>query len=179
MARSMAPVDSAGFRSREGEGERGANIRRVRRVLVALVSISGILLGVGGVLVADDSMSRQCCWGWRQSTGSSLGVFVIIRIATYLSLRRSFGGKLNDNWPTRQDGAGRNIGAACCPDKVGSSGCALCGASEKLVQVEVGHTGRSVGRLPRASLQRAVRILLYGIEFNDHWMRFSIVLTEN
>ena len=52
---------------------------------------------------------------------------------TYITipgLHKSFGGKPDDNRPTRQDGGGRMIGAACCPKKVGSSGCALYGVSE-------------------------------------------------
>ena len=52
---------------------------------------------------------------------------------------------------------GRRVGAACCPEKVGSSGCNLHGSLEELLQVELGHTGRGVGRRPCASLQRAVR----------------------
>ena len=157
MAWAMAPVESVGFCSREGEGEGGADLRRVWWVLVAQVSSAGRFLGVGGVLVEDDSMPRQCCGGWRKSAGSSLGIFAIIRIAPYLILLRSFGGKPDDNRPNRWDGVGRNIGAAWCPGKVGSSRWALCGASEKLLWVEVGQTGRSVGRRPHASLQRAVR----------------------
>ena len=41
----MAPVDIDGFRSREGEGEGGTNLRRVQRVLVARVPAAGILSG--------------------------------------------------------------------------------------------------------------------------------------
>ena len=41
---------------------------------VAQVSAAGILLSIGGVLVAADSMPRQCHWGWRQLMGSYLGV---------------------------------------------------------------------------------------------------------
>ena len=62
MAQAMAPVGSAGIRSREGEGEGGADLRRVLRVLVAQVSTSGRLSWVEGVLVAADSMPRQFCW---------------------------------------------------------------------------------------------------------------------
>ena len=89
--------------------------------------------------------------------GSSRGVFVLMCSAPYLGLRRNLGGKPDDNWPTRRDGVGQRVGAACCPNKVGSSGCDLHGASEELVRVEVGHTGRGVGRRPCASLQQAVR----------------------
>ena len=59
----MAPVNSAGFRSREGKGEGGADIQRVRRVLVAQVSASGRLTFVRGVLVAENFMPRKCCQG--------------------------------------------------------------------------------------------------------------------
>ena len=65
-------------------------------------------------------------------------------------------GKPNNNKPTRQDGVGRRVGATCCPEKVGSSGSALHGASEGLVLLGVDHTGRSVVRRPRAFLRRAV-----------------------
>ena len=152
----MAPVESSGFHLREGGGEGGADIRRVQQVLILLVSASGRLSGVGGVPVAANSMPMQCCWGWGKLTGSSLGICVTKRIAPYLSLCRIFEGKTDNNRPTRQDGVGRKIGAACCPDKVGSSGFALCRASEDLVRVVVGHIGRSFGRRPRASLQGVV-----------------------
>ena len=66
-------------------------------------------------------------------------------------------GKLDNNHPTRQDGVGCRVGAVCCPDKVGSSGCALHRASEGLGLLGVGHTGISVVRHPCAFLQRAVR----------------------
>ena len=58
----------------------------------------------------------------------------------------------------------RRVGAACCPDKVGPSGCALHWASEELVILGVGHTVSSAGRRPRASLQQAVRTLSVGME---------------
>ena len=150
----MAPVESDGFRLREGEGEGGTDLRRVKRVLILQVSASGRLLGVGGVTVAANSMIRQCCWGWGQSTVSSLGVCVIKRITQYLSLRRSFGVKLDENMPNRRDGVGRKIRAACCPKNMESSGFALCRALEDLVRVVLCHTGRSFGRRPRDSLQR-------------------------
>ena len=72
-------------------------------------------------------------------------------------LRSSFGGKLNNNLPTRQDCVGHIFGAACCTDKVGSSGRALHRDSEGLVLLGVGHTGRSVVRRPRAFLRLKVR----------------------
>ena len=50
----------------------------------------------------------------------------------------------------------QKIGDTCCPDKVGSSGFALCRASEELGSLEVGHKGRRVGRLPCAYLRREV-----------------------
>ena len=59
----MAPVESAGFRSREGEVEGDADLRRVQRVLVFQVSVAGILLEVRGVLVTADSVPRHCRWG--------------------------------------------------------------------------------------------------------------------
>ena len=153
----MFPVESASLRSREGEGEGGADLRRLWWVLVAQVSASGRLLGVRGVIVTANFMPRQCCRGRRKLTRLYLGVFVVICIAPYISLRRSLGRKLDENRPNRRDGVGQKTGDACFPDKVGYSGCALCGALDKLVQVEVGHTGRSVGRRPRASLRREVR----------------------
>ena len=128
----------------------------MRRVLILQVSAAGRLLGVGGVPVADDSMPRQCRQVWGQSKGLSVGICVIKRSAQYLSLRRSFEGKPDNNRPTRRDGVGQKIRAACCPEKVGSSGFDLCGASEDLVSVEVSHRGRIPRRRPRASLQRAV-----------------------
>ena len=156
MAWAMAPVEISGFCSREGEGEGGADLQRVRRILVVQVSAADILLGVEGVLVSADSIPNQYCQGWRQLTGFSLGVFLIIRIAPYLSLHRSFGGKPDDNRTTQKDGVGRKIRPVCCSNKVGSYGCALYEDSENLVRVEVGHTGRSSGRSPCASLWRAV-----------------------
>ena len=72
-------------------------------------------------------------------------------------LRSSFGGKPNNNHPSRQDGVGLDFGAACCPNKVGSSGRALHGALEGLVLLGVGHTWRSVVRRPCALLRLAVR----------------------
>ena len=48
----MTPVESAGFCLKEGEGDGDADLRRVRRVMVAQVSTAGRLSGVGGVLVA-------------------------------------------------------------------------------------------------------------------------------
>ena len=104
-------------------------------------------------------MPTYCCWGWRQSTGSSLCVFVIIHIALYRGLCRRFGRKPDGNRPTWRDGVGQNIRYTCCTDKVESSGCALCVASEKLVRVDVDYTWKSVGRCHRASIQRAVRTL--------------------
>ena len=81
-------------------------------------------------------------------------------------LRSSFGGKPDNNQPTRQDGVGRRFGAACCPDKVGSSGRALHGASEGQVLLGVGHTGTSVVRRRCAFLRLAVRspyvVRMYG-----------------
>ena len=59
----MAPVESSGFRLREGEGEVGTDLRRVKQLLVVQVSAAGRLSGVGGVLVADDYIPRQCCRG--------------------------------------------------------------------------------------------------------------------
>ena len=155
----MAPVESAGFRLREGEGEGGADIQRIQRVLVAQVSATGIFLCVWDFLFTANSILMQCFWGWRYSTGSSQCVLVIICIAPYLGLRGSFGGKLDDNRPTRQDGVGRKIIANSCTNKVVSFGCAIYGALEELVQVELGHTGSSIGRRPRASLRRAVRTM--------------------
>ena len=66
-------------------------------------------------------------------------------------------GKSDKNQSTRQDGMGRIVGAACCPEKVGSSGRALHGSSEGLVLLGVDHTGRTVVRCPRAFLRLAVR----------------------
>ena len=154
----MAPVESAGILSREGDVEGGANIQRVWRVLISQVSTDGRLSGVRGVPVAADSMPRQCRRGWGKLTGSSLGVWVIKHIAPYLSLHRRFEGKTDDNRPTRRDGVGRNIGASCCPENVHSSGFAPCRASEELVRVVVGHIGRSFGRRPHASLRGAVHM---------------------
>ena len=62
MARSMAPVESAGFRLREGVVEVGTDLQRVHRVLLAQVSAAGRLSGVGGFLVAADSIPRQYFW---------------------------------------------------------------------------------------------------------------------
>ena len=93
MVWAMAPVGSAGFRSKEGGGEVGANLQRVGRGMVLQVSSYVIFSWVGGVSVAADSMPRQCRRGWGQSTRSSLGFCVIKCIAPYLSLRRSFWGK--------------------------------------------------------------------------------------
>ena len=84
-----------------------------------------------------------------------------LRIKTYrtiLILRRIFCGKPDDNQPTRLDGVVWMIGADCSPKKVLSSRFALCGASGYLFSVELGHTRRSYGRRPRASLRRSVRI---------------------
>ena len=49
--------------------------------------------------------------------------------------------KRDENRPTQRD-------ATCYPDKVGSSRCALRGASEELVQVEVGHMGLASEGVP-------------------------------
>ena len=54
----MALVEIPGFRSREGGGKVGADLRRLQRVMVAQVSAAGRLLGVGGVLVSANSMPR-------------------------------------------------------------------------------------------------------------------------
>ena len=70
------------------------------------ISAAGRLLGVEYALVAVYSMPRQCCQGRRKFTGSSLGVFVIIRISQYLGLSRSFGRKIDGNRPTRGYGVG-------------------------------------------------------------------------
>ena len=59
----MEPVESDGFRLREGGEEGGANLRRVGRVLVAQVSESGRLSGVEGVFVTASSMPRNFCQG--------------------------------------------------------------------------------------------------------------------
>ena len=83
--------------------------------------------------------------------GSSLGVFVTGGNKPYLSLCRSFVGK-TPNTIGQPDKMSGDV-SSCCPDKVGSSGFALYGASEKLVCVDVGHKGRSVGRCPCASLR--------------------------
>ena len=169
MAWAMAPVGSDGFRSCEGGAEGGADLQRVRRVLVAQVSIDGRLSVSEDFLVAVDSMPRQRCQGWRLSVGSSWGVFVVICSALYLGLHISFGGKPDENRLTRRDGIGRRVRAACCPNKVGSSGCALRGALEELARVEEGQTGRSVRRRTRAYLQREVHT-----EFvrTDGWFRW-------
>ena len=76
-------------------------------------------------------------------------------------------GKPENNQLTRQDGVGCRVGATCCPDKVGSFGCALHGALEGLVLLGVGHTGRSVVRRPRASYgwRSAVRTSFVRTEF--------------
>ena len=66
-------------------------------------------------------------------------------------------GKPDNNQPTRQYGVGRRVVAACCPNKVSSSGRALHGALEGIVLLGVGHTGRSVARRPRAFLRLTVR----------------------
>ena len=66
-------------------------------------------------------------------------------------------GKPDNRQPTRKDGAGRRVGATCCPNKVGSSGCSLHRALEGLILLGVGHTGSSVVRSPHAFLQRTVR----------------------
>ena len=89
----MAPVESDGFHLREGEGEGGADLQRVRQVLILHISAAARLPRVVGVSVADDSMLRHYRWGWRQLTELYLGVCVIKRIEPYLSLRRSFEGK--------------------------------------------------------------------------------------
>ena len=86
----MAPVHSDSFNSKEGEGEGGIDLRRVQRGLVFQVSAAGRLSVFIGVPIAADYMPSQCCWGWGKSTGFSLGVCVIKRIAPYLSLNRRF-----------------------------------------------------------------------------------------
>ena len=124
--------------------------------MILEVSAAGRLSGVGGVPIADNLMPSQSLQGLGKSTGSSLGVCVIKRIAPYLSLHRSFEKKTNENRTTRKDGVKRNIGATYCTKKVGYSQFTLYGASEELIRAELGHTWRSVGRCPCASIQRAV-----------------------
>ena len=158
IAWSMAPVESSSLLPREGEGEGGADLLRVQQVLVAQVSVDGRLSGVGGFLVAAYSMPRKYHRGWRQLTGPYLGVCVIIRITPYLSLCKILGEKPDDNRPTQWYDMGQKMGAAFCTDNVRFSWCAFYGEMEKLVRVEVGHTGRSVERHPHASLWRAVRM---------------------
>ena len=57
----MAPVWSAGLRSREGEGEGDADLQRVRQVLVAQASAAGRLSCAKDVLVAVYYMLSQRC----------------------------------------------------------------------------------------------------------------------
>ena len=58
----MAPVWSAGFRLREGEGEGGANLREVQQVLAAQSSTAGRLSCAEDVLVTVYPMPSQRCW---------------------------------------------------------------------------------------------------------------------
>ena len=58
----METVGSAGFRSKEGGGSGGADIRRVQRGLVLQVSAAGRFSWFGGAPVAADSTLSQ----WHQ-----------------------------------------------------------------------------------------------------------------
>ena len=72
---------------------------------------------------------------------------------------------------------GRGFGATCIPNKVGSSECALHEASEDLVRVELGHTVRSVGRRPHASLQRSVRTTFVLTDLNHQLDTYRYCIT--
>ena len=58
MAWNTAPVGSAGFHSKEGEGAGGADIQRLQRGMVLQVSTAGRLLWVGDAPVAANSTPR-------------------------------------------------------------------------------------------------------------------------
>ena len=59
MAWTMELIGSSGFRSEEGEGAGGANLRRVQQGLFSQFSAAGRFLWVICVPVADDSMPRK------------------------------------------------------------------------------------------------------------------------